>query len=172
MEQRKSEWLRTLVSVILGFSLATGWQAFRDSRTDARNLNVAVVLLKSRVSNDVYFTKAMIDGLRNGSMLLPFSYQSEPQPVDGLSLLLPSVIRDLDHYNRAVVNAKKCNDFGIAASGAGSGMQKRAKVITICLEAFVEVGENFLAELDQQYPDVKVTRKPSLGTSSHTVQVK
>ena len=174
MGQNLSEWLRTLGAVLLGFLLASVWQVWRDWRQDSRKRRSAVAALKSRVSNDVFFTQKVVDGLRGKDgpppkALHKLAFFPEPgaRTIEHLGLLKPNIILGLDHYEKAVLGAKRSRDTEMMEPLAADEAigRKRIAIVVTCFEAFVGVGRDFLCELDREHPDVVVPREPQLGSS-------
>jgi hypothetical protein len=175
MKQGWSEWARTIVSVLLGFTLGVGWQVWRDYRQDSRDLSFAAALLKSRVANDLFLTQAVVDALRGKGTPPPaklgretFYPQSQASPAVGMSLLTTSAIQALDQYDKAVAGAERCRNAHVAQAdlpAPESLQQRRLQIVVICFEGFMSVARDFQNLLDREFPSVRVKREPPLGAS-------
>lgn len=155
--------LLSLLGVLLGFALSSGWQAWRDSVADRRSVVSTVVLLKARIFNDVRIASSSTEGLEKhnanvGPFLLP---DSRPIQTSSTWLLAPPVVQALDHYEKVILQQKGCYDFAMAMND----VCRRRVAVATCLANVAAVGNGVMSLLNSTYPDVSMPPAPQLGRS-------
>lgn len=160
--------MKTLVGTVVGFILAAGWQWWRDSRSDRQKRDAAVRLLMSRIGNDVYFTKAVMEGLASHKVQftrVDFGPELQSQPHVGLEFLSRRVIQGLDQYDKLIRQASSAKEHALSVTHDPALARNAIDVLVVIYDNLIDVGTGLLNLLSLEHPKLGAEWNPALGSS-------